>query len=177
MPKIVPQHLKSLKTINLQPEKMNSKIQIIILMDIAGSTNKQISHSTGLCESRVSIIKNSPMYMQERENRWQDLSNQFVDKRSDKLSSGDPVENKIKDMALIAAQKYGELLDAKSEFVQKTVADAILDRAGYRAHTEKTKVTVEVTEKMADRFERVLGYEHSKDARKATIKVTQEVSK
>jgi hypothetical protein len=57
---------------------------------------------------------------------------------------------------MVAVKKYEALLEGKSEFVQKSTADSILDRSGYKAKTDKTIVSVEVTEKMADRFERVL---------------------
>ena len=58
-----------------------------------------------------------------------------------------------------AVRTYEEILNyGKSEAVKKVAADSILDRAGYKAHTEKTKVSVEITEKMAKRFEEVLSY-------------------
>jgi hypothetical protein len=158
MPTVKPQELKSIKTLELQPDKMSSKIQLIIAMDLAGYNGNAIAEAVDLCISRVSIIRNSPLYLQERERKWAELQSQVVDKKSDKIVAGDPVENKIKDLALRAVGKYETLLgEAKSEFVQKATADSILDRAGYKAKTDKTVVSVEVTEKMADRFERVLG--------------------
>jgi hypothetical protein len=158
MPLVKPQDLKSLKTIELQPDKMSSKIQLIIAMDIAGYTGNQIAEAVDLCVSRVSIIRNSPLYKQERDNQWTKLQSEVINKKTDKIVAGDPVENRIKDLAMAAVGKYeGLLTGAKSEFVQKATADSILDRAGYKAKTDKTVVSVEVTEKMADRFERVLG--------------------
>jgi len=156
MPTVKPQELKAISTIDLQPDKMSSKIQLIIAMDIAGFSGNSISEATGLCVSRVSIIRNSPMYMQERERKWNDLSSQVIDKKSGLIAAGDPVEARLKKLAMVAVEKYAVLLDGKSEFVQKSTADSILDRSGYKAKTDKTIVSVEVTEKMADRFERVL---------------------
>lgn len=128
-------------------------------MDIAGYTGNQIAEAVDLCISRVSIIRNSPLYKQERDTQWTKLQSEVIDKKTDKIVAGDPVENKIKDLAMAAVQKYGTLLEgAKSEFVQKATADSILDRAGYKAKTDKTVVSVEVTEKMSERFERALRY-------------------
>ncbi len=159
MPLVKPQELKSINTIDLQPDKMSSKIQLIISMDIAGYTGNSISDAIGLTPSRVSIIRNSPMYLQERDRRWQELSTQVIDKKSGKIVAGDPVEARIKELALTAVDKYSSLLTgAKSEFVQKATADSILDRAGYKAKADKTIVSVEVTEKMSERFERALKY-------------------
>lgn len=184
MPIVKPQELKSLKTIELQPEKMSSRIQLIISMDIAGYNGNQIADAIGLSANRVSIIRNSPLYLQERKTKWHQLQEQVIDKKSDKIVAGDPVENKIKELALRAVNKYEHLLDgAKSEFVTKATADSILDRAGYKAKTDKTIVSVEVTEKMADRFERALSYKRgdgsdglSPNVRKATLRIEKELS-
>jgi hypothetical protein len=46
--------------------------------------------------------------------------------------------------------------NGKSEFVKLSAAGDILDRAGYKASQEKTKVSIEITDKIADRFERAL---------------------
>ena len=180
MPLVKPQELKSLKTIELQPDKMSSKIQLIIAMDIAGYNGNAISDAVDLCVSRISIIRNSPLYMQERERKWAELQSQVIDKKSDKIVVGDPVENRIKELAMRAVQKYEGLLgEAKSEFVQKSVADSILDRAGYRVKTDRTIVSVEVTDKMADRFERVLNRSvngFSKNDGKTTVRIEKTMS-
>jgi len=126
-------------------------------MDIAGYSNDQISNSVGISANRVSIIKNSPLYKQEK-SRWEgELNRQVIDKKSDQIVAGDPVENELKDTALIAAKRLRAIVESgKSELAQKAASDSVLDRAGYKAHTDKTVLSVEVTEKMADRFERVL---------------------
>ena len=97
------------------------------------------------------------MYKQERDRKWEELQKQVISKKTDKIVAGDPVDIRLKEMALAAVDVYGELIkDGKSEMARKTAADAILDRSGYKPHTEKTVLSVEVTEKMADRFEKVL---------------------
>lgn len=157
MPTLKPRELKSEASLALEPVRMSSRIQLVIALDIAGYNGNQISENVGLTPARVSIIRNSPLYLQERAQRWAELQKQVVGKKTDKIVAGDPIENKIKDLALQAVGVYEVLIKSgKSELVRKTAADSILDRAGYRAHTDRTVVSVEVTEKMADRFERVL---------------------
>lgn len=179
MPVVKPHDLKSINTINLEPDKLSSKIDLIISMDIAGYTGNSIAEAVGMTPGRVSIIRNSPLFTQERDRRRDLLRAQVIDKKSDVIAAGDPVEARIKEMALHAATKLGVLLDGKSEFVQKAAADSILDRAGYKAKTDKTVVSVEVTEKMADRFERVLRRSTSglgEDVGETTLRITKTVS-
>ena len=157
MPEIVPRELKSEISISQEPEKMSSKIQMIIALDICGWTGNDIADKIGMTASRVSIIRNSPMFIQERDSQRAKLTSQVIDKKSADIVAGDPVENRIKDLALRAVGVYDEIItNGKSEFAKKAAADSILDRAGYKAKTDKTTLSVEVTEKMADRFERVL---------------------
>jgi hypothetical protein len=157
MPLVKPQELKSIAYQNLQPDKMSSRIQIIIAMDIAGYSGGSIAKETGLTENRVSIIRNSPLFIEARDAQRSKLTSQIIEKQSDKIVAGDPVEQKLKSLALSAVNKQEALMNnANSEFVQKACSDSILDRAGYKARTDKNIVSVEITEKMADRFERVL---------------------
>ncbi len=160
MPKIIPQMMKAITTINSQPEKMSSKIHLLVMMDIGGSTGNYMCEQTGLAQSRVSIIRNSPLFVEERTRQMDILRTQIIDKKSTNIAEGDPVETKLKSLAMSAVETYEKILsrDGGSDSVKKVAADSILDRAGYKAHTEKMKVSIEVTEKMASRFEEVLAY-------------------
>lgn len=159
MPLVKPQCLKSMHTIGLQPQKMNERIEVIMCMDLAGKSGNAIAEELGLTPSRVSIIRNSPLYRTRLDVERDKLKELYREKQTDKLTTGDPVEEALKGAALEAAMKKIELMrSGQSEFVQSSSADGILDRAGYRPHQEKTKVTVEVTDKMADRFEAALRY-------------------
>ena len=157
MPEVKPHDLKSVNSLALEPEKMSSKIQLIIALDLCGYTGNQIAEHTGMTAGRVSIIRNSPLFIQERDSQRERLTSQVLGKQSDKIVAGDPVENKIKDLALKAVGVHEDIIDnGKGEMAKIASANAILDRAGYKARTDKTVLSVEVTEKMADRFERVL---------------------
>lgn len=170
MPLEKPQSLKSLKTISLQPEKMSNRIDVIMCMDLAGKGTGDIARELGMTDSRISIIKHSPLYLDRIAVEREKLKDLYRDKQTDKLMTGDPVEQALKGAALDAARKKIELMhDGKSEFVQLAASGDILDRAGYKAHQEKTTSTIEITEKMADRFENAL-----KMGSTVKIKLTQE---
>lgn len=157
MPRLVPQNMKTIKTIEGQPDKMNSKIRRIILLDIKGAKGKEIAEDIGLSENRVSIIRNTPFYREEREKTFQSLQSETIEKQSDQIAYGDPVEQELKDNALDAAKEKVRLMnEGTNDFVRSSAAGDILDRAGYKAHTEKTKLEITVTEKMAKGFERAL---------------------
>ena len=159
MPIVKPQHMKSLNVIAMQPEKLSPKIDVIILMDLAGKGTNDIAQELGMTAARISVIKGSPLYLQEREVQKMKLTEMYREKQTDKLTSGDPVEVLLKDHAINAARKKIELMQkGKSEFVQLAAAGDILDRAGYKAHQDKSSVSIEITEKMADRFEKALKF-------------------
>lgn len=151
--------MKSLATIQQQPDKISSKIELIMLLDIAGRKGNDIASIVGMTPARVSIIRNSPMYLQERTRESSRLKGMFHEKQSDKLVTGDPVENLLKDQALNAAKIKIDLMEnARSEMVRNIASGDILDRAGYKAKEDKTVVSVTITEKMSERFEKALSF-------------------
>lgn len=165
MPMVKPQHMKSLKTIAAQPMNINTpKIDAIICMDLAGKGTNDIARELGMTAARISIIKGTPLYIQQREIERDKLKNLFQDKQSDRLVSGDPVENALKDAALDAAKTKIDLMhNGKSEFVKLAASGDILDRAGYKSHQDKTLLSVTITEKMADRFERAITFKSNRN--------------
>ena len=160
MPWWKPQHMKSLKTIATQPKNLDtSRIDAIMCMDIAGKSGNDIAAELGMQPTRISVIRHTPLYMQQRDEMRAKLREQFSDKQTDRLVSGDPVEQVLKDAALAAAKVKIDLMqNSRSEFVKSSAAGDVLDRAGYKAHQDKTIVSVQITEKMADRFERAITY-------------------
>lgn len=174
MPRIVPQHLKAIYTIQQQPDRLKDYTEIMMYAEIAGKSNNEIAQLVGLSFQRASTIRNSPLYRQQMDVLKERMRAEAIDKTTNRAL----VNEKLEDLALSAVDKYKELLDkAESQFVQKATADAILDRTGHKAFTEKTKVSVEVTERMASRFDKVLGYdEPSENARKTKISVEEKVS-
>jgi len=152
-------------------------MRLIAMLDIGGDTGNSIARQVGMSANRVSMIKNSPVYKKLKDELWTRLSGEVVEKKSDIIATGDPVENKIKDYCMSAVERVKGLMDSSdSDTVRLGAANSMLDRGGYKSFTEKQKVTVEVTEKMASRFERVLGNEFSTDARESTVRITKEMS-
>ena len=187
MPRIIPQDMKAISTLNAQPDRMTSKIHLLVLMDIAGATGNQMSEHSGMTPARVSVIRNSPLFTEERNRKMVELQDKMVEKKSSSIAEGDPVEVKLKELAMSAVETYATILknEKGSESVNKVAADSILDRAGYKAHTEKMKVSIEITEKMASRFEEILEYDTKKGAsddrpsthdRETTVSVKTEMS-
>lgn len=160
--------MKAISTLEAQPDKMSERMRVIALMDISGYTGNSIARSTGMTASRISTIRNSPLYMENREKARESLRAKVIDKRSDSIASGDPVELKLKELAKESVGVYGKLLKSDNEGIKKSTADSVLDRAGYKSYSEKTKMTVEVTENMAERFEKALKYDPKKTKEEAS---------
>ncbi len=177
MPIRKPQEMKSLNTIDLQPQNMSPKIMTIIYMDLSGKGTNAIAEELGMTAGRISIIKGSPMYERRRMEVEDELKGKYMEKQTDILTSGDPVEEVLKGAAMDAAKKKIDLMTySGNEQIQASAAADILDRAGYKAHTERTKVSVEITEQMANRFDRILEYGSTKPNGKAKISITETVS-
>lgn len=169
MPRLVPQHLKSLNTINCQPQKVSSKTELIMLLDIAGHSNGDISKALDMSVGYVSTIKNSPIYKQELVKMREEMRKSVVDKKSDEIICGDPVEVMIKDACLSAAQIKISLMEgSESDFVKNAAASDVLGIGGYMKKTQKTTTVIEVDSKMASRWERVLA-----DNPPRSMKITQ----
>ena len=172
MPRIVPQNMKTIKTIEGQPDKMNSRIRRMILLDIRGVSGKAMAEDLGITENRISIIRNTPFYREEKERTFQSMQDKTLEKQSDDIAYGDPVEQELKNNALSAAKEKVRLMkEATNDFVRSSAAGDILDRAGYKAHSEKSKLEVIVTEKMSERFEKVLS--RKEPERRIQVAVTQ----
>lgn len=182
MPRILPQEMKSISTIEAQPERMTSRLHLIVLMDIAGHSGVDIARSVGITQSRVSLIRNSPIYLETLVQEREALKERVLDKGSTRVVEGDPIERKLKSLALEAVGTYEHILrNGHSEGVQKVTADSVLDRAGYKPYTERVKTTIELTDKIAQRFERALSVgeeknEHSGTERTTTVSYKEEVS-
>lgn len=177
MPTHKPQHLKSLLTINAQPQHMTPRMVTIIYMELGGMNNKQISEEIGLSADRVSVIKNCPMYKQQRTVVQGKLEKEVLDKQSTKIVAGDPVDIMMKDACVEAARKKIELMGrAESEFVQNAAASDILGIGGYQKKTSKTTTVIEVDQKLGERFERILRDGHQSDERKHKIRIKTEMS-
>jgi len=156
MPEIKPRHLKAISTLDAEPDKLNNRHHIIALLDLSGRSGNDIAEMVEMTPARVSLIRNSSLYQALLVQKREELQSQFIEKKSTALAN-DPVETFIRDHCLEAAEKKLALMrEAQSEFVQLSAANSMLDRGGYKSKFDRTKVSVEITEKMANRFERIL---------------------
>lgn len=130
----------------------NSLSEIILSYDLRGLTVKQIAQKVLKSSQRVSQIKNSPLYIQARESATNDILRTVTES-----IAHDPVNTLIRDEAINAAKEKVRLFkEGQSEFVRNAAAGDILDRAGYKPESKQTITTIEVTEDIAKRFERIL---------------------
>lgn len=156
MPVIKTQEEKSFWHKDAQPKRDSSIIQLILAYDLCGWRNGRIAGAVGMTESRVSIIRNSPLFQSQRKARWQELQEQVTGDTATKIVAGDPVELKIKALALRAVEVKEDLLECGKPEVRNSASSDLLDRAGYGAEKKKIKASIELSDKMAQRFERIL---------------------
>lgn len=178
MPTLVPQELKSPSTIALQPKTLDKgTVQRIMHFDLCGWKHVDISKEVGLCQSRISIIVQSPLYKMEIARRRKELQSTIVDKESTLAVEGDYVQQRIKKYAKQAIDVEGELLVEGKQEVRLSASKDLLDRAGYTPKREVQTTTLSMTTKMADRIEEVIKYDESaKHERHQSITVKKEVS-
>lgn len=141
----------------LEPKKLSSRVQSILNYDLHNWKQGRIAEALGMTQSRVSIIMNSPLYKEERNRMWTDLQSKTIEKKASDAASGDPVINLFKSSALDAAMAKIDLAhNASSEFVKNSALSEVLDRAGYKAESKKVITSIEVNEKIASRWDKVL---------------------
>ena len=155
---MLPHDQLSENRLKLEPKNIEkNSVQLIMAYDLAGWKQGQIADMVGLTQSRVCIIMNSPLYKNVRNVRFRELQDQVVGGKVNEALRGDPIQRTLKELAGEAIDEKERLLTgAKNEFVRNAVSSDILDRAGYKGESKKIRTSIEVTEKMADRFERVL---------------------
>lgn len=158
-----PQESKSEAHIGLQPRNIEkASVQAIMMLELCGHRNGEIAQMVDMTEGRVSIIRNSPLYKQQLAERRSRLQTQIIEKKSTAIAD-DPVLKHIQENKVIAVEKLTGLMEgAKNEFLQASCAKDILDRAGYMPEKKVTTKTIEVTEQMAERFERALTYRETR---------------
>jgi hypothetical protein len=157
------QEEKSPLHIALQPKNVEkASVQMIMYYELCGKRNGEIAELVEMTESRVSLIRNSPLYKQQLAMRREELKDVIIDKKSTQITD-DPVHRALQENKVIAVEKIASLMSgAKNEFLQASCAKDILDRTGYLPEKKITTKTIEVTEQMAERFERALSYKETR---------------
>lgn len=147
---------KSEAHIALQPKTLEkNSVQLIMAHDLAGYGTVEIATALSMTPGRISIIKGSPLYKEERARRWESLKSQVVSGTVDKIVN-DPVRAHLEEFKLTAAKKLTTLVtDAKNEFLQKAAAVDVLEFSGIskkKGEDKDSRITVVIEEKIAERF-------------------------
>lgn len=176
MPVIKPQHLKSISTINQQPQRPSTTIIKIIMLEIAGRGNGDIAEIMGMSAGRVSVIRNSPFYVQQRSVEWDKLRNAVIDKESSSITNDD-VRDAARKHALDIISMYSDIVTQSDNNFAKISASKELMKHGGFLEDRKTKIVVEVSEERQRRWDEVLNYdERNKPERKFKVRVEETVS-
>lgn len=144
-------HDHSKATQQLYPKELSSKHRAMMRMQIAGFTVTEISKKLDCTIPRVSIIVNSPLYLEEKAKMQTELDRIFLDAEGTKAQT-DLVRVRFREESLACVDKIVSLRDgAQSEVVQLNAAQSILDRAGYKEPEEvRVSGSVEVGDGLAN---------------------------
>lgn len=164
---------KSEAHIALQPKSLEkNSVQHIMLYDIAGYGTNEIAEALEMTPGRISIIKGSPLYRQQRNQKFDELKSKMVDGTVNKILE-DPVRKVLAEAKLECAEQKVELaLRGKSEFVRSAACSEILAIGGVIPQRQNDKagaVTVVMEERLAKRFGFAKDYKEELVERKVTI--------
>lgn len=172
-----PQDEKSEAHVNLQPKNMEkNSVRLIMAYDLAGYGSSETAALMGMNVSRVSIIKNSPVYIEEKKKRFNELLAQVGDGVAKQVVN-DPARAILSEARERAAQTKVSMLDSKQDFVKNAASSEILAFGGIlpaKHGEERHKVTVVMEKKMAKGFGFALDYSEPLPA--ARIEITKETT-
>ncbi len=144
-------------TKGLYPNNLSSRHRAAMRMEIAGHTLNDIAEELGFNVQRLSLVRNSPLYIDERDKMAKDIKREFVEAEGKKLSM-DKTAQHLDDNSEKAAKTLSGALDDDSGSVRISAAKDILDRTGY-AKEEKVRanVLVEPSDSLIEMLKRVAG--------------------
>jgi len=113
-------------------QKLNEKHRMVMRLDLAGKSNKQIANVTGYSYQSVAQIKSDENYKKTKQAMRAELDDVFIRSLAEDVVK-DPVRRRLEDLKLTAMDVNEELMQqAESENVRMKCAHDILDRAGYK---------------------------------------------
>lgn len=139
-----------------QPKNMEkNSVQLIMLHDIAGYGTNEIAEALEMTASRVSIIKGSPLYQEQRSAKLEELKTRVIEGTAKQIIE-DPARKVLADAKEECARMKVELaLRGKSEFVRNAATSEVLSYNGIipvkKQESEQT-TTIVMEEKLAKRF-------------------------
>ena len=141
-------------TQKLYPKDMSSRHRAVMRMEIAGHTTNDIANELGFNVQRLSLIMNSPLYVDERDKMARDVKREFVEAEGKKLTM-DKTAQTLADNSDKAAKTLVGALNAPESGVRVSAAKDILDRTGYQKEEKiRANVLVEPSQSLIDMMER-----------------------
>lgn len=156
----------------LQPKNMEkSSTQLIMMYDIAGWGTNEIAAELQMTASRVSIIKNSPLYIEQRRAKMREIASKVIDKKAKDIAEDQAMEVLRGGRVQAATRMVSLIDDGKTDFVKLAASEKVL---GINGITEKKKDsegprTIVVEERIAQRF----GWAKEYAERTRTISITE----
>jgi len=136
--------------------RVESKHREIMRRLIAGESNKKIATDLGMSETRLSIVRNSPLFLKEYKNLEAEVKSRFLD-------SAAKIQEKINNLQEPAIDMLGKILTEKSvddmrvtPILKHQVALDILDLGGNgkkRIENNKNDAINDVIKVISDGFE------------------------
>lgn len=146
----------------LQPKNMEkNSVRLIMAYDLAGYGTRETSELMNMDEGRISVIKNSPVYKEEKKKRFDEIL-ASVGTGVAKQVIEDPARKILNDARVEAAEVKVGLLRSKQDFVKNSASSEILAFGGIlpaKHGEERSRVTVVLEKKLAKNFGFALGYE------------------
>ena len=176
MPVLKPQYLKSINTINQQPQRKTTTMLKIIMLEIAGRKNGEIAEVMGMSEGRVSVIRNSPFYTQQRDVEWGRLKEAVIEKESTSITN-DKVKDEARKHALDIIDMYASIVkESDNNFAKISASKELMKRGGFDEDRKKSTI-IEISEDRQKRWDEVINYdERNKSERKFKIRIKEEMS-
>lgn len=156
MPELVPQGSKAESSINAQPKNLEkNSVQLIMMYDIAGYGTNEIASAMEMSVSRVSIIKSSPLYQEQRLRKFDELKAKIVDGTAKNILE-DPSRKILLDAKEdCATLKVDLALHSKNDYIRNAACSEILAIGGIiplKSNETKTQTTIVMEERIAKRF-------------------------
>lgn len=148
---------------DLEPKKISGRHRALMRRLVAGMPLGDAARELGYNQARASIIKNSPLFLEEMMKMQEDINSGFVDAESSKIHT-DIVRRRFDELSKVAVNTLGEGLEDESGHVRITAAKEILDRSGYvKEEKLKADVFVEPTPALLNLLNRIVKEKESGD--------------
>ena len=178
VPKIVPQEYKANSTLSLQPKNLEkNSVQLIMMYDIAGYGTNEIASALDMSISRISIIKSSPLYQEQRLRKFDELKERIVSGTAKQILE-DPSRKILLDAKEdCAILKVDLALHSKNDYIRNAACSEILAIGGIiplKSNDAKSQTTIVMEERIAKRFAFARDYIPSETVAERKVTITHD---